>query len=660
MADLDREMLGAVALAQAGRLRQAIAAMAKLVARAPDAPEPRYNLALMLLQAGRLAESLPHLDRILARSPEHRPARYSKAQALLALDRVAEALPLLEGLESTGDPEILLSLGNAYRRLGRLDDAIAAGRRLTRLAPRYLPGHRNLCQLLAERDPALALPALDEATARHPASAELAGLLGQCLLRLGRPEEAAAALRRALALDPGLAAARGALLRACRELAAWDEEDKLFAALRADLRRLAAEGGQLAIPTQDALFFPFSGDELRRIAAAEGRFRVGPPPRPLARAAPAPPPPLVVGYLSPDFREHATMHLAGDLFGCHDRNRVRPIAYSVGPDDGSGWRERMGRDCTAFTDLSGLGDSAAARRIAADGVHILVDLAVYTRFARPGIAALRPAPVQAVWLGLAATSGATWFDYLIADAVVLPPEHRSHFSEKIAFLPHTYQPNLAWTPLGPPADRPALGLPAEGLVFCSFNGPRKLDRASFALWLEVLAAVPDSVLWLLAPPPPARARLAAAARAAGLDDRRLVWGPTLPRADHLARLSAADLFLDAIVCGAHTTAADALRMGVPLVTVAGPRFAGRVAASLLRAVGLPELVAANPEGLRDLAVALGRDRSRLAAVRARLHAALPACPAFDPARTAHDLEELYAAMWARHASGRKPVNIRLS
>lgn len=647
---INREMARAVGLAQAGKLRQAVAAMEKLAARAPDAVEVRYNLALMLLQDGRVADALGHLDRILARQPGHAPSLFSKAKALMALDRPAEALPLLERLGP--DPETLLALGNALRRLGRLDEAIAAGQRLTALAPGFLPGHLNFCQMLAERGPEHALPALERACALHPRSGELAGMLGHALLRLGRLEEAADRLRHALALDPTLAAARGHLLRAAREMADWDQEEALFAALRADLPALAARTSQLALATQDAIFYPFDGAEIRRVAEAEARFRTGalrPLPRPQAKA----PPPLVLGYLSPDFREHATMHLAGDLFACHDRSRVRVTAYSVGPDDGSEWRDRMRRDCDGFRDLSGLTDRAAAEAIRADGVHVLVDMSVYTRHARPDIAALRPAPVQAAWLGLAAPSGAPWIDYVLVDPVLVPPEHRGHFPESLVTLPHSYQANQAWSPPGPPPDRAALGLPDKAMVFCSFNGHRKTDRASFALWMEVLDAVPGSVLWLLAPPEAARRRLEAAAK----DPARLVWAPPLPRADHLARLPAADLFLDALVCGAHTTAADSLRMGVPLVTAAGGRLAARVAASALHAVGLPELVAADSAGLRELAVALGRDRPRLAELRARLRAALPTAPLFDNPRFARAIETAAEAMWTRFAAGRKPADI---
>jgi len=654
--NIDQDMAKAVKLAQAGKLKPAVEILLRLIALAPASIPLRYNLALFLLMSGRHGEALPHLDRILVQQPGHPQAAFSKAKGLLALDRPDEALPILERLAVGGDPESLLALGNALRQLQRTAAAADAFRRLTQVAPGHVGGHVNLGLLLVGGAPETALPALEAAVRHHPRVAELHAMLGQVLLRLGRQDEAIARLKHALAMDPTLAPARGHLLRAYRETADWDEEEALFAEIRAGLTT-AADRRQLVIATQDAIFYPFSGREIRRIATAEAAFRVPASPRSMIRPQAKVPPPLVVGYLSPDFREHATMHLAGDLFGHHDRSRVRPIAYSVGPDDGSPWRERMARECHAFVDLATLSDRAAAARIAADGVHILVDMSVFTRHARPGIAALRPAPLQVVWLGLAASSGAPWLHYAIVDPVLVPPDHREHFSERLITLPGCYQVNQAWSPAGPPPPRPSLGLPEDGVVFCSFNGHRKLDRASFALWMRVLDAVPDSVLWQLSPPEAARQRLEHEAGKAGVDPTRLIWAPLLPRPDHLKRIPAADLFLDALVCGAHTTAADALRMGVPLVTAAGERLASRVAASLLHAVGLPDLVAAGPEALGDLAVGLGRDPARLADAKARLAAALPTASPFDPARFARHLEAGFEQIWQRHTAGKPPDDI---
>jgi len=658
MIDLDRELAKASALAQAGKTKPALAQLERLVAAAPNALAIRYSLALTLLTSGRYGEALPHLDRILAVEPTNPAALYSKARGLMALDRAEEALPLLRPLAEAGDADSLLATGNALRSLNRMAEAAETYRTLIRRAPNHLGGHVNLGLLLVATAPEAAIPALEDSVRRHPGVGELHALLGQALLRQSRFEEAVASLTRALDLDPRLLPAKGHLLRACRETADWDREEALFAEIRARLDQPAP--GRLTISTQDALFYPFDGNELRKIAAAEAAFRVPGRPRPVARPRVAvAPPPLTVAYLSPDFRDHATMHLAGDLFAHHDRSRVKVIAASVGPDDGSDWRQRVVSACDQFFDFRAIGDRAAAQALAEAGVNILVDMSVYTRHARPGIAALRPAPVQIAWLGLAASSSAPWIDYAIVDPVLVPPDHRRHFSEALISLPHGYQPNLAWEPWAPPPSRSDLGLPENKVVFCSFNGHRKLDRATFSLWLEILAAVPDSVLWQLAPPPLARTRLGQVASQAGIAPERLIWAPRLPRSEHLARLPAADLFLDALVCGAHTTAADSLRMGVPVLTCAGSRLASRVAASLLTAIGLPDLIASSPQGLFDLAVGLGQDSARRADLRSRLATALPQAIAFDPKRFVLDLEAAYDQVWARAVAGKPARDIVL-
>jgi len=659
MIDLERDLAKASSLAQSGKTKPALALLERLVAAAPHALAVRYTLALTLLTSGRYGEALPHLDRILAVEPTNPAALYSKARGLMALDRAEEALPLLRPLAEAGDPDSLLAIGNALRSLNRMAEAAEAYRTLIRRAPGHLGGHVNLGLLLVATAPEAAIPALEDSLRRHPCIGELHALLGQALLRQSRFDEAAASLSRALEIDPSLQPAKGHLLRASRETADWDREEALFAEIRTGLA--APAPGRLAISTQDALFYPFDGNELRKIAAAEAAFRVPGRPRPVVRPrVGVAPPPLTVAYLSPDFRDHATMHLAGDLFAQHDRSRVKVIAASVGPDDGSDWRRRVIENCDLFLDFNALGDRAAAQALADSGVNILVDMSVYTRHARPGIAALRPAPVQIAWLGLAASSSAPWIDYAIVDPVLVPPAHRSHFSEALISLPHGYQPNMAWEGLLAPPPRSDLGLPDDSVVFCSFNGHRKLDRATFSLWMEILAAVPGSVLWQLAPPPVARTRLEQVAALAGIAPERLIWAPRLPRSEHLKRLPAADLFLDALVCGAHTTAADALRMGVPLLTCAGSRLASRVASSLLSAIGLPELIAQTPKDLFDLAVDLGRESARRTELRSKLAGLLPNAVPFDPRRFAADLETAYEQVWGRAAAGKPARDIALT
>lgn len=666
MSNAGEELAEAMRLAAAGRLPAARARLERLVAQGAGGSAARYNLALVMLNMGALEPALRHLNAILSAEPHHAPALFSKGQALVALGRVGEALAPLKAATAGGAvaEQARLAYANALRASGRSREAIGAYRAAIRAAPRAPGPAVNLAQMLLATAPGEARKLLESAVARMPHIAILHSLLGQALGRQDQPDAAIDAFRRALTLDPGLHAARGHLLRALREAARWDEEDEVFGTLRATLAAMGAEAvgtaSSLPIPSQHALFHSFGGAELLSITAAEARWRTARQPTPPPRTAPVAAPPLTIGYLSPDFRNHATMHLALEVLERHDRNTVKVIAFSEGPADGSDWEARARAAVDEFIDLQGVNDDAAADIIAQRGVHVLVDMSLYTRHHRPGIPFRRPAPVQVSWLGLPASAGAPWFDYAVVDDVVAPPSHAAWFSEKLVWMPGTYQPNLSWQAPPPPPERAGTGLPEDAVVFASFNGHRKIDRATFRLWMEVLTAVPDSVLWLLEPPAAAWQRLRAAAADHGVAPARLIAAPRLPREQHLHRVAQADLFLDSLIYGAHTTAADALRQGVPVLTILGPTFASRVAASLLTALGLTEMIAADQAGYVRMAARLGHDREALAALRQRVLDAAPASPLFDPERFARALESAYGEMWRRHAAGEPPTPLRVA
>jgi predicted O-linked N-acetylglucosamine transferase (SPINDLY family) len=373
-----------------------------------------------------------------------------------------------------------------------------------------------------------------------------------------------------------------------------------------------------------------------------------------------PPGPIRIGYLSSDYHEHPTAYLIAELLERHDRARFVVHGFSTGPDDRGPSRARVIAGCDRFVDLERVAHVDAARRIAADHIDILVDLNGLTQGARPRMLAHRPAPLQVNYLGYPGTMGADFIDYVIVDPVVVPADEQPWFDEQLVHLPHSYQVNDSKRPVA--AVRPtraAAGLPDTGFVFCCFNSSYKLRPEFLAIWLRLLAAVPDSVLWLLEFAPAASDRLRRAAAAGGIDPMRLVFAPSVRFPDHLARQPLADLCLDTLPYGGHTTASDALWSGVPLVTCRGATFPGRVGASLLTALGLPELIA---EGLADyeaLALALARDPERLGALRRRLAAARDTAPLFDCARFTRDLERAYDAMMARHDAGLPPAAIRI-
>jgi predicted O-linked N-acetylglucosamine transferase (SPINDLY family) len=315
-------------------------------------------------------------------------------------------------------------------------------------------------------------------------------------------------------------------------------------------------------------------------------------------------------------------------------------------------RTRLESAFDRFIDVSALSDRAIAEAMAAAEIDIAIDLKGYTLDGRPGILAHRGAPVQASFLGFPGGLGATYVDYVVADSIVAPPEHQPFYAEKIIRLPRSYQPNSTRIASAPPT-RGALGLPDDAFVFCSFNNAFKLTPDVFAIWMRLLRTVEASVLWLYADAATAR-NLRNAGEAAGIDPSRLIFAAHAPQAEHLARLACADLFLDTLPYNAHTTASDALWAGLPVLTLRGDTFAGRVAASLLSAADAPDLIATSAAEYEALAQEFAGNRARQAEIRTRLRASRASAPLFDIARFTRNLESAYVTMAERAAAGLPP------
>jgi predicted O-linked N-acetylglucosamine transferase (SPINDLY family) len=362
-----------------------------------------------------------------------------------------------------------------------------------------------------------------------------------------------------------------------------------------------------------------------------------------------------IAYLSADFHTHATAYLIAELIELHDRDAFEVIGVSFGPEDHSELRARLRGAFDEFVDVSERSDLEIAQYLLAHEVDIAIDLKGYTRHSRPGMLALRPAPIQVNYLGYPSTMGASFIDYLVADPVVVPPEHRSSYSEKIAFLPNCYQVNDRKRPIDvrTPSRREER-LPEDAFVFCSFSGTWKITPEFFSLWMRLLQAVPGSVLWLIEQNRWAVDNLRREAAARGIATERLVFAPFAANPRHLARHRLADLFLDTLPCNAHTTASDALWAGLPVLTCMGRSFAGRVGASLIHAVGLPMLVAESMEDYEQTALELARNPARLASLRAALLRNGPTSALFDTTRFCRDLETAYRLMWRRHQRGESP------
>jgi predicted O-linked N-acetylglucosamine transferase (SPINDLY family) len=367
-----------------------------------------------------------------------------------------------------------------------------------------------------------------------------------------------------------------------------------------------------------------------------------------------------VAYLSADFKTHATAFLMAELFERHDRERFEWHAMSFGIDDGSETRARLVAAFDRFHDVRGMSNAEAARLIRGLEIDIAVDLKGYTQDARPEILAHRPAPVAAAYLGYPGTMGAPFIDAIIGDAIVTPFEHQPHFTEQIVQLPHSYQVNDTRRRIAERAPtRVEAGLPDQSFVFCSFNNNWKIAPEVFDVWMRLLLATPGSVLWLLRDNDAAGRNLRAEAARRDVDPARLIFAERLLPEEHLARHRLADLFLDTLPCNAHTTASDALWAGLPVLTCPAGAFAGRVAASLVQAAGLPELIAPDLAAYEALALGLAREPAALAEIKAKLARNRDACPLFDAARSARHIEAAYTTMWQTWQRGEPPSSFRV-
>lgn len=359
-----------------------------------------------------------------------------------------------------------------------------------------------------------------------------------------------------------------------------------------------------------------------------------------------------IAYLSADFHLHATAHLMAELFERHDRERFEVSAWSFGPETGDAMRDRLRRAFEHFNDVRDVSDEGVASRLRAAEIDIAVDLKGYSKGCRPAIFARRVAPVQVNYLVYPGTTGAEYMDYIIGDAEVIPEEHEAYFSEQVVRLPDSYQVNDTKRVIAEHVpSRAAAGLPESGFVFCCFNNSYKITPEVFDVWMRLLQQVEGSVLWLLQDNTVASRNLKLEASARGVDPKRLVFAPRRPPPDHLARHRLADLFLDTLPCNAHTTASDALWAGLPVLTCRGHFFVGRVAASLMRAIGLPELIVDDLAGYEAVALRLAQRPGELAALKSRLAKNRMTHPLFDIDRYRLHLESAYATMMEHHRQG---------
>jgi predicted O-linked N-acetylglucosamine transferase (SPINDLY family) len=536
------------------------------------------------------------------------------------LHRYAEGAQALAALEAAGhrETDAMLQHASLLQTLCRYDDATAVVLRALAQDPALVRGHVLLADICRDR---------------------------------GLKREAVECMKTVLALEPGNLEALSRLSLERRHLCDWTDFDADLQALHDSLQ--AQPAGQPFVAAAFALLSLPLSPALHLKAAQGDALCIGQQAQPLPAVLPSQrrDPRIRLGLVSFDFREHPVSQLLLPVLEQLDRRRFELLLYSSGPDDGSALRQRAVRTADRFVELHGLSDAQAAQRIRADGVDLLVDLMGHTRGARAGIFARKPAPLQAAYLGFPGSTGMPSMDYIVGDPLVTPIESAAHYSEKLAQLPLTMQPNGAERPLPQAMTRAEAGLPEGAFVMCAFNHTYKIGPQTFGIWCSLLRELPHAVLWLRETNPQFHANVQQAAIDRGVAPERIVFAPMVSYADHFSRLALADIFVDTWPYNAHTTASDALWAGVPVVTHHGDTYASRVAASVLNAVGLAELAFATVDDYRCAILALALEPALLATYRQHLVSRRQALPLFDAPRYTRELETLFDRMVRRWRAG---------
>ena len=577
-------------------------------------------------------------------------SRMALGQHVLALEAAQRACEL--------DPASAVACRIAAElalQMARPADALRVLQALSEDAPRDHDYYNALGNALFQtRNPRKAVDAYFQALTLKVDSALVHYRLGLCFMDMSMDFEAAQCFRTAISLDDGStrALALSLLVQTNRQACDWSQDSGNTRALLEAVDRDDPETARLLLPFA---LISIESTPLQQRRLAERRIAgLTSAIVPLPAPGPRKPGRIRVGYLSSDFYHHATAVLMTELLERRDTSRFETFLYSHSRDDDSEIGRRVRAACEHYVDVRGTGNCAVAKRIRDDGIDILIDLKGHTRDSRMELMAYRPAPLQAAYLGYPATTGAPFIDYMIGDRVTMPLSHAANYTERIAQLEGCYQPNDAARPLPPCPSRASLGLPDDAVVLCCFNQTYKLSPNMLDLWSRILADAPRTVLWMLAWNPHAKANLLRELADRGVAPERVFFAAKLDLDSHIARLRAADLFLDTWPCNAHTTASEALWAGVPVLTVPGETFASRVAASLVAACGLGDLACRSEDDYVELATALANEPDTLRGIKAHLDANRHALPLFDAERLARDMDALLARMHDRHLAGLAP------
>jgi predicted O-linked N-acetylglucosamine transferase (SPINDLY family) len=644
----------AQSLQQQGQLAQAIPLYDELIARKSDHAEAYYKRANALNGLGRWEAALADYDQAIAVNPEYAEAYCNRGTVMERLDRWDEALASYDRTVALNPGDFLAyyNRGSVLKRLGRYDEALASYERAIDLKSDYVEAYVNRGNVLQElhRHEA-AVASYDRAIELKPIFAEAFQARGSSLFNLRRYEASIASYDQAIALKPEFKFILGMRRYARMQICDWGD-------FELDLDRLTGGLGAYSAVCPPFPVLALVDSAALQHLAAHIWVREQCPSNDALAAIPARlrSDRIQIGYFSADFRNHPVSLLTAELFETHDRSRFEITAFAFGPEASDEVRTRLERAFDRFIDVRDHSDMEVASLARKLGIDVAVDLGGFTEHARTRIFALRAAPIQVNYLGYPGTMGADYIDYLIGDRTVVPEEQQRHYTEKIVYLPNSYLPHDSSRTISDTVfTREELGLPPVGFVFCCFNNSYKITPGTFDSWMRILSRVENSVLWLSQNNPTAAANLRQEAARRGVDAERLIFAnrmSSLP--EHLARHRVADLFLDTRPYNAHATAIDALWAGLPVLTCVGESFPGRVAASLLKAIELPELITSTAEQYEELAVQLAANPQRLAQIRRQLASSRLKAPLFDTVLYTKNLECAYGQMYARFQAGLPP------
>jgi len=644
-----------IVLKELGELDTAVNSYEKVLAIKPDFAEAHFNLGLTLQELGQLDAAVKSYEQALAIKPDYADAHTNLGVTLHELGQLDAALKSYEQVLAI-NPDYAKGYNNhgtALMDLGLLDAAGKSYKQALAIKPDFAEVHSNLGLTLQELGQlGVAVKCYEKAVALKPDYAEAYQNLGGVLLSLKREDEALVSFESAIALNPNLDFILGNLLHIKMHLCLWDDLTKHLN----ELTKKINNGKKVIIPFD--ILALIDDPEVQRKTAEIYVNEKYPQNHVLSQIERYPKHNKIrIGYFSADFRDHPVAYLTAELYEIHDRGQFEIYAFSFGPDTDDEMNLRIKAGVDHFHDVRTMSHKDAAMLARSLEIDIAVDLGGYTQDCRTGIFAMSAAPIQISYIGYAGTMGANYYDYLVADHTIIPEKNQKYYSEKIAYLPNYQVNDSKQSPPETIFTRKDLGLPETGFVFCCFNNTYKITPTTFDGWGRILEQVEGSVLLIYTANESAKINLAKEIVLRGIDPSRLIFGERLPNPEYLARYRAADLFLDTLPYNAGTTASDALRMGLPVLTCMGNSFASRVAASLLNAINLPELITTTQEQYESLAIELATHPDKLKIIKDKLARNLSTAPLYNTKLFTKNLESAYTEMYDRYQQGLEPDHI---